>query len=130
MTETTKVVEAAFFFKSSKKTFIKRSRQWQHLRFKPNQPSPSVEVAGEELAKQKEVKLADANVKAVAVASGAEAAAAPAPTPAPALSLAVASPQRERKKRIFKSRRSKSTVSFNLFYIIIDVLQFNASHIF
>jgi hypothetical protein len=140
--ETTKVVEAAFFFKSSKKTFIKRSRQWQNLRFKPNQPSPSVEVAGEELAKQKEVKLADANVKAVAVASGAEAAAAPAPTPAPspaptpapapapapaptpapALSLAVASPQRERKKRIFKSRRSKSTVPLNLFYIIIDVV--------
>jgi hypothetical protein len=54
VTETTKVVEAAFFFKSSKKTFIKRSRQWQHLRSKPNQPSPSVEVAGEELAKQKE----------------------------------------------------------------------------
>jgi hypothetical protein len=104
------------------------------LRSKPDQPSPSVEVAGEELAKQKEVKLADVNVEAVAVASGAEAAAAPAPTPAPApapaLSLAVASPQKERERRIFKSRRSKSTVSFNLFYIIIDVLQFNASHIF
>jgi hypothetical protein len=102
------------------------------LRSKPDQPSPSVEVTGEELAKQKEVKLADVNVEAVAVASGAEAAAAPAPAPAPApaLSLAVASPQKERERRIFKSRRSKITVSFNLFYIIIDVLQFNASHIF
>jgi hypothetical protein len=47
-------------------TFIKGSPQWQHLRNKPDQPSPSVEVAGEELATQKEVKLADLGVDAVA----------------------------------------------------------------
>jgi hypothetical protein len=81
----------------------------------PVQSSPSVEVAGEELATQKEVKLTDPGVEAEGVAS-AEA------TAAPALSLAVASPQQERERRFFKIRRSKSTVSLNLFYFIIDVL--------
>ncbi len=49
----------------------------------PVQSSPSVEVAGEELATQKEVKLTDRGVEAEGVAS-AEAVAAPTPASASA----------------------------------------------
>jgi hypothetical protein len=38
----------------------------------PEQPSPSVEIADEELVTQKQVKLADIKVEALAVASGEE----------------------------------------------------------
>jgi hypothetical protein len=76
----------------------------------PGQSSPSVEVAGEELATQKEVKLTDPGVEAEGVAS-AEAGAAPAQAPAPA---------------------PIGTVSFKLLHISIDELLylFKAFHMF
>ncbi|EFX62481.1 hypothetical protein DAPPUDRAFT_120182 [Daphnia pulex] len=50
---------------------------WQHLSFNPEQPSPSLEFAGEELETQKEVKFSDPGVEAEGVESNAEVAAAP-----------------------------------------------------
>ncbi|EFX79981.1 hypothetical protein DAPPUDRAFT_224844 [Daphnia pulex] len=45
---------------------------WQHLSFNPEQPSPSLEFAGEELETQKEVKFSDPGVEAEGVESNAE----------------------------------------------------------
>jgi hypothetical protein len=98
------------------------------LRSKPDQPSPSVEVAGEELAKQKEVKLADVNVEAVAVASGAEAAAAPAPTPAPAPAPALSLSRLHLPKRNAKEEFLKVVVQKVLFlstYFTLSLMYFN-----